>query len=211
MQKSLLEVLRLKKQAIKDAETFIVEENEKHKAKIACSEARIQKEKREIDYLKCLIVSVNLETLVEEVANEWNVDLKDVATHVITDFCLPGEKTLEDMITYIENQQKIFKITLIVEDLTNPLRVMFFENEVNMNMPLKNGCQLKNCLRVEKKQNAFGKEETSLVCGSHKNLVFKYMAGHLLNPITSEPDGIACQLVFNAIEKDNANKTEENV
>ncbi|MBQ9795346.1 MAG: hypothetical protein IJW36_00090 [Clostridia bacterium] len=197
MPKSLLEELIMRKQAVKDAEQFITEENRKFREKVAKSEAFIEREKREIEALRGSFVSVELEKLVEQVAKEWGTTVDNLEVVLVFDvisgkyekynfnefgkFLHEFFNTKQEMALLITDKHGVCKRC---ECFKRPLFLLDLKEKQ------RDGKTLGQHLNLVSTEVEEGKFETTFVCDDYKNLIFNYRLSELLdlcdNPKSSD-------------------------
>lgn len=197
MPKSLLEELRMRKEAVRKAESFIQEENKKYRKKVAKSEAFVERENREIETLKNSFVSVELEKLVEEVAKEWGTSVDDLEVSVDFDV-IPGKYDKCNFNEYGEFLHKFFdtmqEMTLMITNKFGVCkRTRCFDRPLfllDLRERQKDGKILAQHLNLVSTEVEEGKFETTFVCDDYKNLIFNYRLKELLdnnnNPKSSD-------------------------
>lgn len=202
MPTSLLDELRMRKQAIKDARQVVCVETIKYKSKIKKYEDLIERERGEVRVLGDKPINVSLETLVEEIAKEWKTGVENLDVRVKFFNTAKFEKMeRNEFLRYYINSNKdsLVYMTLIVDSKNCENH---FETAIGMDLfeKQRNGQMLKDFLIVETRYN--GKFITDFVCSNYKNLIFNYKFSYLIDINKCVPINKNAEIIYKAYKRD---------
>ena len=203
---NLLEELAMRKAAVKNAQDFIDVETEKYKNKIRDAEIFKEREEREIECIKNMNISITLESFVEEVAEEWNVDIKKLKVNVLFGTAEVLGKSSEKSFNKFCKTRKDLVMRLCVEYRGNMIQIA---NPLDLDSIHKGGKTLSDYLRVVHYEKcAF--INTNFHCADYRNLIFTYNVSSLVDR-KGKPYISTDELIFKAHARDNKKRNEANV
>lgn len=222
MNEKIIEIM----QGIKDRQSTVSETKKYIENKIKNHENDIRDKKEtihrlntETDELRKTEFSVNLDTLVEVVAQKHGLKLEDVNPVISFNYTLfnplLAECTRDELFTQIDKQlsYKSPRMALVLEDKTNNYnKIAQFDNPINLTSIQQDGRPLKDHITFRTTIFAdFGKL-SELVCRDYRPLRFTYKAHelantdhigrHIYNGLTPED----AQNIIDAIALDNSKK-----
>ncbi len=199
---SLLKKLIERRINLHDIESGILEEKKKYEETIGVYKANAENVMEEIEKIKKEKISVNAETLVQVIANEWGVEVEDVNVRVrFYNTAKVGKITKDKFIRfYKEDISKKVYLTFIVDYINNQKH---FETVVGFNLfdIQKNSQRLIDFLIVETKYDEEG-YKTDFVCPDYKNLIFNYKFSYLIDIDKCVPINKNAEIIYKAYERD---------
>lgn len=209
---SLINQIQEKYVLMKKEKDFISEEEKKFEEKVAKAKQVIDTQHKEIRALGESVIPVNVETLVEVIAEELGVDVKDLVVDINFEHSVFGKISKEKLIKYWKDNQSVagaIYAELIVTAKEKGYKVSYMRR-LNQNQHQRNGEKLIDFLDVETKQNG-DVTETNFTCSDYKNLKFYYRLKELVDINNGKILSPYMGLVYEAYERDNKNKYFKNI
>ena len=207
---SLLEELRMRKQRIVDAGKHIDEETSEYKLRIKKYEDLIESEKLKLRSIQNTQIPVSLETLVEDIAKKWEVNVDDLVVNIEFPKTSVGGKykkyefvKLQDYQCFINGGVDI-KITIITKN-----KSITIKRKPKLSDIQRNGQELRDFLDVEtEKYGTFC--FTNFICPDYKNLVLQYELRELLNASYAPKNKIS-EMILETYQRECENQVEQKI
>ncbi len=209
----LFEEMIERKQKIKEAENFILHEELKFKEIVKDAQEEVKINQDEILKIRNKQIKLGADTLVEEIAKEWGVDVKDLFIDVkFVDTERFGVIGRNKFIRLCENESfnGLIKCYLNVKcDKGNINRLISLKLPLNLLHYQRNGERLKQYLDVKSTFKGWS-TYTDFECADYKNLIFEFQYDSLIDTRADEfkARDKKCEMILNAYERECANKAE---
>jgi len=189
----------------------LLQELNERKLTINNAKNLIQTEQYKIKKLQDTEFSFSIQSLIEEIAKEWNVNVEDLNIHLKTyQTKQVGKFTKDEFVEMFENN---FSNSA---NLQLEITIKFKENKFYTCLPInfhdiqKDGRQLRDCIDIYTERILGLGYITDFDFSDYKNFIFKLKYKYAFDFINCKPINKNCELYFKAQERD-IRKIKENV
>ena len=204
----LFEEMIERKKKVAEAEKFINEEKIKYKERVSQADEEAKINRKEIMKIRDTRILVGADTLVEEIAKEWGVDVEDLLVDVkFVDTERFGHIGRNKFLKLVENESFDGLIKCYLNITCDNANI---DNFISLKLPLnllhyqKDGRRLKQFLEVITEWRSSWSLYTDFKCPDYKNLIFEIKYDNLvdINQEVFTPRNKNCELILNAYERE---------